>query len=213
MADLQKYPVLRFLKFLANVAWYLGAFAGGLAIIFYVLIIAFKPQLPMVDSLFELPVNFEEKKGPVLPVESYHPEIRDIEFTAETGKIHFEHDSWFSVFYGALFILGALPVYLYSIYNIRMIFKNLSDREPFIFENVTLMRNAGFGLIGGSVIVGVGLLIIELLLRNDLYVDGARLQFGDGSGGETFLAGLVLLVLAEVFRAGVKMNEEQKLTI
>jgi hypothetical protein len=120
----------------------------------------------------------------------------------------------YSVFFAGLFEL------------LRRLFRNVRRGDSFTRETIRLVHVIGFSLIGFSLIsAGVeGLLSMALLdyFRSHLSAPGltwvmqapaggGQVTFGVGS--PVFLAGLLVLALAEVFRQGLALKNENDLTI
>lgn len=110
---------------------------------------------------------------------------------------------------GCVAIGGALVV----IWRLKQLFKNFTTGEPFSADNARHMRG-----------IWIALLVIELSRYAILLLFGViLLAFGQPEGlnadvnfsldlSNWFMI-LVVIVLAEVFREGARLHEEQKLTI
>lgn len=110
---------------------------------------------------------------------------------------------------GVLVIASSI---LFIIFQLRNILGTLISKNPFSISNVYRFRNIGFS----TLLVGIFILV------NDLYFKGLRTFtiFDDSSGLYTnieiyipFLLGLFSLILAEIFKIGYQIHEENKLTI
>ncbi|MCG8513650.1 MAG: DUF2975 domain-containing protein [Halanaerobiales bacterium] len=110
---------------------------------------------------------------------------------------------------GVLVIASSI---LFIIFQLRNILGTLISKNPFSISNVYRFRNIGFS----TLLVGIFILV------NDLYFKGLRTFtiFDDSSGLYTnieiyipFLLGVFSLILAEIFKIGYQIHEENKLTI
>ena len=110
---------------------------------------------------------------------------------------------------GVLVIASSI---LFIIFQLRNILGTLISKDPFSISNVYRFRNIGFS----TLLVGIFILV------NDLYFKGLRTFtiFDDSSGLYTnieiyipFLLGVFSLILAEIFKIGYQIHEENKLTI
>ena len=123
----------------------------------------------------------------------------------------------------ALEIVLALPMsaiglaaLIFIIDRLRKIFRTLTDGDPFVPENVNNLRMIAFGIGFYQILTyasfGVISLIFTLLGRP--VEGGSRVVLGQVELNlGVWFAVLALLVLAEVFREGTRLREEQKLTI
>ncbi len=103
---------------------------------------------------------------------------------------------------------------LIIVWRLRRLFDSFTSGEPFRRENATHLR-----------VIWITMVVIELSRWVLLGLTGLLLmQFGgpavdefsieiDGERITTWMSILILIVLAEVFREGARMKEEQELTI
>ncbi|HWA01306.1 MAG TPA: DUF2975 domain-containing protein [Caulobacterales bacterium] len=113
-----------------------------------------------------------------------------------------------SLLVGAVAIAGGLVI----VWRLRRLFANFSTGEPFHKANADHLRA-----------IWIALLAIEVSRYILMAVTGALLvAFGDDNTHakftahvdlSTWFAILILIVLAEVFREGARLREEQELTI
>lgn len=108
---------------------------------------------------------------------------------------------------GGVAIGGALVI----VWRLRKLFESLSSGEPFRRENANHLRVIWITMlvIETSRILLGGLTLALLSSFGD--VEHVRLSF-EGDPG-TWGSILILIVLAEVFREGARLKEEQELTI
>lgn len=114
----------------------------------------------------------------------------------------------------------------------RRLFRNVERGKSFSPETITLMRGIGFSLLGYSLIAeAVGRILVRAVLA---YFRGHPTLLGHGviwndyqpatltlnltvSGfsfiGSLFFAGILVLVLSEVFRQGLRLKSDNELTI
>lgn len=108
---------------------------------------------------------------------------------------------------GAVAIAGSLVI----VWRLRKLFESFSTGEPFQRENANHLR-----------VIWITMLVIEIsrivlggltvaLLASFGNVENVNLRF-EGDPG-TWGSILILIVLAEVFREGARLKEEQELTI
>lgn len=127
-------------------------------------------------------------------------------------------------FTGGIPDLRALLVFQFSVifywlagllvlYQLRGIFATLAAGTPFSGDNVRRIRIIGMAVIAGSLLKTVVYTMIGLHIADLVQVPGLEVQGRiELDLGGIFL-GMVVLVLAEVFRHGARLQEEQDLTV
>lgn len=85
--------------------------------------------------------------------------------------------------------------------------------NPFIRENGIRLRWIGTAVIGLGLAKAAFSIPATLFLTTRLDIPGIHFKYRVGIDGEYILIGLLILVLAEIFRVGAEMREEQELTI
>lgn len=111
-----------------------------------------------------------------------------------------------------LFGLGALSAwfggFLLILRNLRMIFRSLTQGDPFQPENVRRLRQIGLTLA----IVTAGVWVAQGMVAARL-APGVMDPQGIGELLTPIFSVLVVFVLAEVFREGARLRRESELTI
>lgn len=97
------------------------------------------------------------------------------------------------LYFTGLFCLGI-------VFEMRKIFNTLNRRDPFMMDNVTSLRRMS---IGAFVISGA--YVVKIIFFNSFLTVIIAMIF--------FIAGLFLVILAEVFKQAVEFKEENDLTI
>ena len=110
-------------------------------------------------------------------------------------------------------LIGFVLALLFIILQLRKILKTVVDEKPFILSNVARFRSIGYS----TLIIGV------LMLAKDLYFKGWNtfVILNAGDKGVTtnvqmalpFVIGILALILADIFRLGCEIFEENSLTI
>ena len=110
-------------------------------------------------------------------------------------------------------LVGFVMVLLFIILQLRRILSTVVDDQPFVFANVARFRSIGYS----TLVLGA------LLLVKDLYFKGWNtfvILNADDAGITTnvqvalpFLFGILALLLAEIFKLGYEIYEENRLTI
>mgnify|MGYP001047574081 CR=1 FL=1 len=102
--------------------------------------------------------------------------------------------------------------------SLRRAFNNLSSGTPFPRDNIRCIRRTGLAFLGMAAVelitdaVGLGFICATTTVAGKLVVIPWEVWLMDFPLG-TILAGLAVLILAEVFRAGADLQDDQALTV
>lgn len=111
-------------------------------------------------------------------------------------------------------ILPLLAIGLLVIYQLRKILAILVDAAPFTSENGHRMRIIGFAVIAATLLKTALGFLLGIYLTSMINLPGlelnANIRAEDFAG--VFL-GAIILILAEVFRQGACLQEDQDLTV
>lgn len=102
---------------------------------------------------------------------------------------------------------------LWVIYVLWKIVQSVKQKNPFIVLNGRRLRIIAFSMIGIELSQGLANLIKMLYLEPRLQFETIIIQSKIHVSFHVIVAGLVILVIAEAFRIGVEMKEEQELTV
>lgn len=119
----------------------------------------------------------------------------------EKGSKAESEATWANLLY---FFVGmfALVACLVSFISFIRFILNVNHNKVFVWENVKLLRLSAYGL----------LFIATLVSSNELCSGGDFIEIYNDFF-DTFLFGIFSLIVAEVFAVGLKLQEEQDLTI
>lgn len=118
--------------------------------------------------------------------------------------------------YVALLWLGAaamLPLTLRFLYHLRRIFQRVRDGAPFDLENARRLRSMGFLQLAISLGYGVFFYAQSLALMGAVTESSLDLDAWIPIDGIGVFTALVLIALAEIFRRGSSLEEEQSLVV
>ncbi len=132
-----------------------------------------------------------------------------------------ELPSGFAQFFAADVVLAlpmaivALAAIVFIIDRLRRIFRTLTDGDPFVPENATHLRGIALGIIVYQILsyASHGVIALVFTLSGNPVEGGGRVfgEFSLNLGG--WFAVIAFFVLAEVFREGARLRDEQKFTI
>jgi hypothetical protein len=117
-------------------------------------------------------------------------------------------------FSGSLFLIVLLLGFLLLVLTqLRLLFRSLSRGLLFIPENARRIRWVGFTVIFGELARAALVYFWSYYTSLHFTANGLHFVAATDFSGITIVAGLAMLVIAEVFREGTRLHEEQSLTI
>jgi len=116
---------------------------------------------------------------------------------------------------GSLAAIPFLALIAFVVGELRAVFRSLRDGSPFIAANARRIRRIGLSvLVFEALRVVVTITVVAPALeRLKPVVGGAVIQADAWPSGMVVFLGCAVLVLAEVFRRGTRMHDEQALTV
>ena len=102
---------------------------------------------------------------------------------------------------------------LWIVTQLRHIFQSLSRGLLFIPENARRIRWVGFTVLLGEVARSASVYFWSYYTSLHFTANGVRFVASTDLNGITLFSGLAILVIAEVFREGTRLHEDQSLTI
>jgi hypothetical protein len=91
---------------------------------------------------------------------------------------------------------SVLALIVWVLGQLRAVFRTLGDGQPFVAANATRIRWIAYAVILG-----------------ELARSGLRFDVRPDFNVLAIIAGLIIFVIAEVFRAGTRLDEDQSLTV
>ncbi|WP_031495587.1 DUF2975 domain-containing protein [Bryobacter aggregatus] len=196
------------IRFVLDAAWWLVVVS--LALLTGLLVFSFFVKLEGNNLTMNLPVTLEMNT----PV---HDNSASLDTGAQIEKLH--GNLRFPVRNGAFFSGSMVLIVLFcgsllwALTQLRHIFRSLSRGLLFLPENARRIRWVGFTLIFGE--LARAALVYFWSYYTSLHFTGNGLHFVASTdvNAITILGGFAILVLAEVFREGTRLHEDQSLTI
>jgi len=197
--------LIAFLNVLINIIWWITM------PVFSILFLVVLYQLFFVGTAnWDIPVSIPPNDFD-FSITPNKPSYRFIAISEIEGKLLFNLDlTPLLIIVVIILVLATFSLILGIVYNLRKIFKSLRVGEPFAYENFARLKRIGFYVLSFAILdFGKSFFNRYLLQENFLNYGkeySARLSFGI----DTILIGLVILVLAEIFRHGYKLKMENE---
>ena len=203
-----------------NVAWYGIAAILAIAIVFLIVgaDVALRIDFdgPSVDAgrgaAMSLPVFLKVDAG-AHPVRAPSLGIDDVQLQQLRGVARFP------VRKGPLFaatvamVIVSLVLALWVLDQLRGLFRTLRDGQPFVAANATRLRRVAWAMIAGE--LGRSAVLFFESYYAATHISAAGFSFDARPQLNLFaiVSGLIILAIAEAFREGSRLDEDQSLTI
>lgn len=132
------------------------------------------------------------------------------------GILHFETGNRGYIALTGLSIFIYLALFMIVVIQLRGFFTTVTEYKPFVRRNARRIRIIGLAFIIGGAVKVLYSLGFYFYLRETFRIEGASLYleaFKNGVNLDSVLLGVVVLVIAEIFNVGAKLQEEQALTV
>jgi hypothetical protein len=97
--------------------------------------------------------------------------------------------------------------------QLRAVFRTLRDGRPFVSANAARIRRIGYAVIAGEILRVAFALTGNVYVAQHFVADRLQFHVWPHLDFSALVAGLIILVIAEVFRAGARLEEEQSLIV
>ena len=197
-----------FIQLVLEATWWLAAVS--LALLTGLLVFSFCVNLEGNNLTMNLPVALELNA----PVHGSSASIQtDARIEKLRGNLRFpvRNGAFFSSsMFLILLLVGCL---LWLLTQLRHIFRSLSRGLLFIPENARRIRWVGFTVILGELARAALIYFWSYYTSLHFTANGLRFVASTDFNGITIVGGFAILVIAEVFREGTRLHEDQSLTI
>lgn len=112
-----------------------------------------------------------------------------------------------------VYVAAAAALGLLFLHHLRRLFQRVREGAPFHAANAVRLRWLGLLALALAVLSGVSESVTAQAVRGGVLSERVEVPLGLSVDGSAVLFGLVLLALAEIFRRGAELEEEQSLTV
>ncbi|HLG59512.1 MAG TPA: DUF2975 domain-containing protein [Vicinamibacterales bacterium] len=113
----------------------------------------------------------------------------------------------------AIVLIVLLAVVLLVIGQLRAVFRTLQAGQPFVPANATRIRWIAYAVIVSEIARSAIVFFENYYAMTHFAAEGLRFHARPEVNGLVIVSGLIILVLAEVFRVGTRLDEDQSLTV
>jgi hypothetical protein len=110
-------------------------------------------------------------------------------------------------------LICSLGIALWVLWTLRALFRTLREGKPFAPANAGRIRQLGWAVILGEALRSAVIFADSHYVATYFSAPGVRFEARPDFSMLAILHGLIVLAIAEVFRKGTRLEEEQSLTI
>jgi len=200
--------IASFIRFVLDAVWWLAIVS--LALITGMLVFSFSVKPGGNNLTMTLPVALELTS----PVHGSGDSTEtDARIEKLRGNLRFPVRNGAFLSGNMLLTVLLFGCFLWGLNQLRHVFRSLSRGLLFIPENARRIRWVGFTVIFGELAWSALVYFWSYYSSQHFTANGLRFVASIDFSGTTIIAGLSILVIAEVFQEGTRLHEEQSLTI
>jgi hypothetical protein len=204
-----KASISSLLVVLLNVAWWVVA----LAMVLTIGLAGLSAFHETGNAEIDIPVSFSVDPR-ALPVSAPSLGIERAQVENARGSLKFtpppEASFIAPVLLGLALMLAAV---LFVVGQLRAVFRTLRDGRPFVPANAARIRWIAFAVIAGEIARAAIVYSANSHAMTYFSANGLRFDARPDLNFFTLVHGLIILAIAEVFRTGTRLDEDQSLTI
>ena len=210
MKVMGKSSLSSFVMALINIGWYGTMILLALS----VCLLAIAPWVdpPRVEVGLAAPAAFaiEPRTHPVTASPSG---VENVHLEDGRGSLRFSPRSRVVVAGIAAVIIAALALTMWMLGELRAVFRTLRAGQPFVAANAVRIRRIAYAVLIGELARALLEYIGMRYAMTNFALEGVRFEARPDINVVAVICGLIILVIAEVFREGTRLDEEQSLTI
>lgn len=208
MEGMGKRSISSLLTILFRAGWYVVA--GVLALLLCLAVVS--PFIDLRGATVDIPVSFSVNAG-ILQVRASSTGLENAPIQNAHGSLRIPNPAGASLAAPAIIAVAMLGVVLYVLGQLHAVFLTLRAGKPFVPINAVRIRRIGYALIAGEVARSAAVFVANRYAMTHFSADGLRFEAPFDLSVLAIVQGLIILVIAEVFRTGTRLDEDQSLTI
>lgn len=210
MRAIGKKSLSSVLALAVNVGWHLARIVVAVGLI--LLVIAPFVDPPRIEVQFAAPVAFALAPNEHR-VTSSTLDVENVRIDDAEGTLYFSPRSSSVVVAGAIGLIAFAALSAWILGNLKGVFGTLRAGRPFVPANATRIRRVGWGLISLEAVQAVMTYASSHSVMTQFTAEGMRFHPRVDVDPMVVIGALIVFVIAEVFREGSRLDEEQSLTV
>jgi len=208
MRILGKWSISSFLMVLVTAASLFLALVLALTMV----LVTVSPFFPIGNAQVSVPVSFSVDPQTV-PMTSPSLNVERAQIRGAHAELLFRPAGRLFLAAPAGVIVGMVVLAILVLDQLRAVFRTLRDGRPFVPANATRIRRIAYAVIGAELARAAVVWTSHRYVAARFAAAGLRFDARPELNILALVAGLIILVIAEVFRVGTRLDEEQSLTI
>ncbi len=209
MKTLGKNSLSSVIKFIIYAAWYIQLF---FLVLLTGLLVAGFFRNKVIES--DLDVRLTKSKPSAVTIAQPQSGIRTASLKLDSGKFHITHTrTWQTISYKLGVIWIGFAISLTITFLLLRLFNSLTQNNPFVVENARHLRKIAILIILISPLSFARDAFENWYLQQNFLLQDSGIRAHLVIDVKTVFAGFILLIIAEIFRIGAQMKEEQDLTV
>ena len=208
MKAIGKRSVASVLKIMVNAVWYLqfAVFFGVLVLFVYIF-----TQKEYIGSDVSVKIQDYPK---ITGIASTSPNLQDTYLTLNAGMLHVEQRiNWQLMVAMLAYFIGFAALRLLITHLLRKIFATLTTPQPFDPRNANRLRYIALLVMLFAPLELCNNVFMHTVVGNNFSREKVKFLLQLEINFQVIILGAVLLVIAEVFRVGTQLREENELTV
>jgi Protein of unknown function (DUF2975) len=156
-----------------------------------------------------LPVAFDLDAGAAQAISSDHRRTGEIEHASGTLRLTVPDRAWFAMA-GAGVMVGLV---LWMLAELAAVCRSVRDGQPFAARNAGRIRRLALAVVLAEVARAGVVYAAQAYVAARFAADHLRFTASPSVNAVAMVSALILVVLAEVFRTGTRLDEDQSLTV
>lgn len=208
MEKQKRFALAVFLRILLNVSRYAIMISGGLFFIGMLIALITSPA----DYPLPLSIRFNLDSS-LHQIHAVASGVHQGTVEAASGVLNITYSGrgWIAV--GMLLLLVVIGEAWIVLHNLWRIMQTVTKGMPFVRENARRLRIIGIAIIAFELLLTLAGYFTRQWVAASFIIDGVTLRQSFDVDYDTIVAGLLILVLSEVFRHGTNLEEDQSLTV
>ncbi len=136
-----------------------------------------------------------------------------IEFVDATSKIHFFNTPSFIARKAGIAILIVTSFIIYLLWIFRKFILNVKNGLTFNIENISLLKKLSYGIVGFWLFSVVYMQLLYHYIAKNIDMANVRISSDFTNQSGILLLALFIWVLAHIFITGLRLQDEQDLTV
>jgi len=187
-------------------------FVVAIAVPFIIAVMSIYVSIPGTRLNISVPVSFSVDRG-AHPISAPSLGATNADLRDVSGSLRFEPPKGVFLAINAAVGFGLFVLVVSVLRQLADLFRTLRDGRPFVPDNTRRVRSIAYLVILGELARSAIVFFENRYVMNHFSANGLQFTARFDLRFSAIVVGLIILVLAEVFRTGTRLDEEQSLTV